>query len=85
MPEGNLFPVAKDHAARAWIDAAKYKSMYEASMRDPEAFWSQHGRRISRHGQFRQTRCSAQRGIQSCHFIKHQGRDRFASGTSDIK
>jgi len=46
MPDGNLFPVAKDHAARAWIDAAKYKSMYEASVRDPAAFWAQHGRRL---------------------------------------
>ncbi|MBL8700690.1 MAG: acetate--CoA ligase, partial [Alphaproteobacteria bacterium] len=46
MPEGSLFPVAKEHQQRAWIDAAKYKAMYEQSVRDPIGFWTQHGRRI---------------------------------------
>ena len=46
MPEGRLFPVAKDHEGRAWIDAKKYHSMYEHSVRDPQGFWGQHGARI---------------------------------------
>ena len=46
MPEGSLFPVAKDHERRAWIDAKKYQSMYDHSVRDPQGFWAQHGTRI---------------------------------------
>jgi acetyl-CoA synthetase len=33
-------------ARRAHVDAAKYAEMYEASVRDPEAFWGEHGRRV---------------------------------------
>ena len=46
MPEGNIFPVAKEHAARAWVNEAKYEAMYAQSLRDPQAFWAQHGRRV---------------------------------------
>ncbi|MFM8819446.1 MAG: acetyl-coenzyme A synthetase N-terminal domain-containing protein, partial [Phenylobacterium sp.] len=46
MSEGNLFPVAKEHAARAWVDAAKYESMYAHSLKDPVGFWAQQGRRL---------------------------------------
>jgi len=46
MPEGSLFPVAKDHESRAWVDAKKYHSMYEQSVRDPQGFWGQHGARL---------------------------------------
>jgi len=46
MSEGSLFPVAKEHAARAWVDAAKYESMYAHSLKDPVGFWAQHGRRL---------------------------------------
>jgi len=31
---------------RAFVDDAKYKAMYEASIRDPDAFWGEHGKRI---------------------------------------
>jgi acetyl-CoA synthetase len=31
---------------RAFADDAKYKAMYEASIRDPDAFWGEHGKRI---------------------------------------
>src|SRR6266404_5604182 len=31
---------------RAFADEAKYKKMYEASIRDPDAFWGEHGKRI---------------------------------------
>jgi acetyl-CoA synthetase len=46
MPEGNIFPVAKEHEARAWVNAAKYGAMYTQSLADSEGFWSQHGRRV---------------------------------------
>jgi acetyl-CoA synthetase len=42
----NLFPPpssAKDHA---WIDAAGYERLYAASVRDPEGFWREHGKRL---------------------------------------
>jgi acetyl-CoA synthetase len=42
MPQGQLFPVAKS----AWIDEAKYKSMYERSVKDNEGFWAEQGKRI---------------------------------------
>jgi acetyl-CoA synthetase len=32
--------------ARAHVDAAGYKKMYEASVADPDAFWAEHGRRL---------------------------------------
>jgi acetyl-CoA synthetase len=32
--------------ARAHVDAERYAAMYAASVTDPEAFWSEHGRRI---------------------------------------
>ncbi len=39
---GQVFPVAKS----AWIDEAKYKSMYERSVTDNEGFWAEHGKRL---------------------------------------
>jgi len=47
MPEGNMFPVPDVLARSAWVDAAKYQAMYDHSIRDPEGFWAEHGRRIS--------------------------------------
>jgi acetyl-CoA synthetase len=41
-----LIPVPAEWAKKAWIDDAKYRSMYEASIRDPLGFWNEHGRRI---------------------------------------
>jgi acetyl-CoA synthetase len=46
MPEGQVFPVPDTVARSAWVDAAKYKQMYERSIRDPEGFWAEHGKRI---------------------------------------
>ena len=34
-----LYPVSGDWAKRAYVDDAKYKAMYDASIKDPEAFW----------------------------------------------
>jgi len=41
-----LIPVPADWAKRAYVDNAKYLAMYEASLKDPEAFWREQGRRI---------------------------------------
>ncbi len=41
-----VIAVSADWAKRAYVDEAKYKSMYEASTRDPATFWNEHGKRI---------------------------------------
>jgi acetyl-CoA synthetase len=41
-----IYEVSRDWAERAYVDAAKYRAMYDASMADPEAFWAEHGKRI---------------------------------------
>ena len=41
-----LFPVPADFATKAWVDEAKYKAMYEKSVKDPEGFWGEHGKRV---------------------------------------
>ncbi|WP_146587260.1 acetate--CoA ligase [Puniceibacterium confluentis] len=40
------YPPTSETIARAHVDAAKYDEMYAASIKDPEAFWSEHGKRI---------------------------------------
>jgi acetyl-CoA synthetase len=46
MSDNTLFPVSPEAAKRAWIDEAKYKAMYEQSIKDPAAFWGEQGKRI---------------------------------------
>ncbi len=41
-----LLPVPKDWAAKAYVDAAKYQAMYQASVDDPVKFWGEHGKRV---------------------------------------
>ena len=41
-----VYPVSKAWAKRAYVDDAKYKRMYAASIKDPEKFWGEHGKRI---------------------------------------
>jgi acetyl-CoA synthetase len=41
-----LFEPPAEIANAAWVDAAAYARMYEQSIRDPEGFWAEHGRRI---------------------------------------
>ncbi len=36
-----VYPVPAAIAAKAWIDEAKYKAMYDASVKDPEKFWAE--------------------------------------------
>ncbi|WP_334145992.1 acetate--CoA ligase [Hyphomicrobium sp.] len=40
------YPVTPEWAARAWLDEAKYTALYERSIKDPEGFWSENGRRL---------------------------------------
>ncbi|WP_395665204.1 acetate--CoA ligase [Methylocella sp.] len=41
-----VYPVSTEWAQTAYVDAAKYKAMYEQSVSDPETFWGEHGKRI---------------------------------------
>ncbi|MDX5151721.1 MAG: acetyl-coenzyme A synthetase N-terminal domain-containing protein, partial [Acidiferrobacterales bacterium] len=41
MSEEKIYPVPGNIAKSAYVDAAKYKEMYQRSMDDPEGFWSE--------------------------------------------
>ncbi len=41
-----LYSVSKAWAKKAYVDDAKYKRMYNASVKDPAKFWGEHGKRI---------------------------------------
>ncbi len=42
----DIFPVPAALAKEAQIDAAKYQEWYQRSIKDPEGFWGEHGKRI---------------------------------------
>ncbi|GGC49904.1 acetate--CoA ligase [Chelatococcus reniformis] len=44
--DGKVYEVPSEWASRAFVDAAGYKRLYQASVADPAAFWAEHGRRI---------------------------------------
>jgi acetyl-CoA synthetase len=46
LPRQDLIPVPKELAKTAWVDEQAYLKMYGASLRDPEAFWGEHGKRL---------------------------------------
>jgi acetyl-CoA synthetase len=41
-----VYPVPDAVASAALIDNAKYLEMYEQSVKDPEGFWGEHGKRL---------------------------------------
>ncbi|MBN9083774.1 MAG: acetate--CoA ligase [Rhizobiales bacterium 62-17] len=41
-----IYPVAPEWAKRAYVDSAGYKEMYARSIKDPEGFWAEHGKRV---------------------------------------
>lgn len=41
-----IYEVPAEWAKRAWIDEAKYKEMYTASVKDPDAFWGEAAKRV---------------------------------------
>ena len=46
MSEVHIYPVTDQAKNRTKIDAEKYQSLYEDSLRDPESFWSEQGKRL---------------------------------------
>jgi acetyl-CoA synthetase len=44
--DNQLFPVPAAWAKKAWCDQAQYKKLYEQSIRDPEGFWGEQGKRL---------------------------------------
>ena len=46
MSESHAYEVSAEWAKRAFIDDAKYQEMYAASVKDPDGFWAEHGKRI---------------------------------------
>src|SRR5690348_2690601 len=41
-----IYDVPADWSKRAWIDDAKYREMYERSVKDPNGFWAEHAKRL---------------------------------------
>ncbi|MEE2746693.1 MAG: acetate--CoA ligase [Pseudomonadota bacterium] len=46
MSDNHLFPVPDNISESAWVDNEKYLNMYNLSIKDPEGFWEEHGKRI---------------------------------------
>ncbi|MCI2399007.1 acetate--CoA ligase [Aliiroseovarius subalbicans] len=46
MSEIKTYPPSADFTAHAHIDAAKYTELYNASVKDPEAFWGEAAKRL---------------------------------------
>ena len=40
------YPVTPEWASRAWLDDAKYKALYEESVKNPDKFWGENGLRL---------------------------------------
>jgi acetyl-CoA synthetase len=41
-----IYPIPAEWAQRAYIDSAKYETMYAASIKDPNGFWAEQAKRI---------------------------------------
>ena len=46
MSEQHEYPVPGEWAQKAFIDNDKYLEMYDASIKDPDAFWGEQGKRL---------------------------------------
>ncbi|MGE0210874.1 MAG: acetate--CoA ligase [Parvibaculaceae bacterium] len=46
MSDDAIFEVPEGFARKAWVDDAGYRKMYDASVKDPEKFWAEHGKRV---------------------------------------
>src|SRR3712207_2766953 len=46
MSDAKNYPVASEWAERAYVDEAKYRTMYRESLEDPDAFWGEQARRL---------------------------------------
>ncbi|MBX6368336.1 MAG: acetate--CoA ligase [Rhodospirillales bacterium] len=47
MTNNSLFPVPDSYFGKSWVDEAKYAAMYEQSIKDPDGFWGEHGKRLT--------------------------------------
>jgi acetyl-CoA synthetase len=45
MSDAKMYAVSTEWKKRAWLDEAKYKEMYAASIKDPEKFWGEEARK----------------------------------------
>ncbi|NKD85953.1 acetate--CoA ligase [Haematospirillum jordaniae] len=45
--EHDVFPVPESFARNALIDNTRYLAMYDRSVKDPDGFWAEHGKRIT--------------------------------------
>lgn len=45
--ENDVFPVPESFARNALIDNTRYLAMYDRSVKDPDGFWAEHGKRIT--------------------------------------
>ena len=41
-----IHPVPGEWKSRAYVDDAKYRAMYERSLKDPNGFWAEQAKRI---------------------------------------
>ena len=46
MSDASVIPIREDLANSAWIDEKGYFDLYERSIKDPDGFWAEHGKRI---------------------------------------
>ena len=46
MSDKTLFPVSAEWAKQAWCNEAQYLKLYQQSIKDPEGFWREQGKRI---------------------------------------
>jgi acetyl-CoA synthetase len=47
MSDNKIYGVSPEWKRRAFIDEAKYQEMYARSIKDPNGFWAEHGKRIT--------------------------------------
>jgi acetyl-CoA synthetase len=46
MSHATLYPVPDEVALKAWVNEKRYFEMYESSLRDPQSFWGEQGKRL---------------------------------------
>lgn len=46
MSESKVYPVSAEWADKAWINNDSYKDLYDRSVKDPDGFWGEMGKRI---------------------------------------
>ncbi|MGE0339328.1 MAG: AMP-binding protein, partial [Xanthobacteraceae bacterium] len=47
MSEDKIYAVSKEWQQRAWLNEAKYKEMYAASIKDPDKFWGEEAKALT--------------------------------------